>query len=173
PTNGSFQAFATAMRVQLGDEETREWLEGMVANDVQTFENNAAQVEAAGRGEIAIGLVNHYYLYRFTEESPDFAAANKFLAGDDPGALVNVAGLGVLETSDQQERALELVDFLLSQEAQEYFSEETSEYPLVEGVAARDDLPPLDELDTPDIDLSDLDDLAGTLELLQDAGVLD
>lgn len=173
PTNGSFQAFVTAMRVDLGEDATREWLEGMVANDVQTYSNNSTQVEAVGRGEIEIGLVNHYYLARFTEEDPDFPAANKFLTSGDIGALINVAGVGVLESSDQQELAHELVDFLLSEDAQVYFSDETSEYPLLPEVPARENLPPLDTIDTPDIDLSDLADLQGTLELLQETGALD
>ena len=172
PTNGSFQAFVTAMRVELGEDETRAWLEGMLANDVQTYTNNSTQVEAAGRGEIEVGLVNHYYLARFTEEDPDFPAANKFLTSGDIGALINVAGVGVLESSEQQELAHELVDFLLSEEAQTYFSDETSEYPLIEGVPAREELPPLDAIDTPDIDLSDLADLQGTLELLREVGAL-
>jgi iron(III) transport system substrate-binding protein len=173
PTNGSFQAFVTAMRLELGDDATREWLEGMVANDVQTYANNAAQVEAAGRGEIEVGLVNHYYLYRFLDEDPNYPAANKFLTSGDAGALVNVAGVGILETSDHQDRAAQLVDFLLSEEAQTYFADETNEYPLVTGVAARDELPPLAEIDTPDIDLGDLDDLEGTLRMLRETGALD
>lgn len=172
PTNGSFQAFVTAMRVELGEEPTREWLEGMVANDTQVFENNSAQVEAVGRGEIEIGLVNHYYLYRFLEEDPDFPAANAFLTAGDPGALVNVAGVGILESSDQPDEAAQFVEFLLSEESQQYFSDETAEYPLISGVPTREGLPSLEEIDTPDIDLSDLDDLQGTLKLLQETGAL-
>ncbi len=62
PTNGSFQAFVTAMRVQLGEEATKAWLEGMIANDVKTYERNAAIVQAVADGEIDVGFVNHYYL---------------------------------------------------------------------------------------------------------------
>ncbi|MFT5564987.1 MAG: iron(III) transport system substrate-binding protein, partial [Myxococcota bacterium] len=48
PTNGSFQAFVTAMRVTLGEAVTKSWLEGMLANDVQEYSNNSSQVEAVG-----------------------------------------------------------------------------------------------------------------------------
>ena len=41
PTNGSFEAFVTAMRAILGEQRTREWLEGMVANDVQTYDRTS------------------------------------------------------------------------------------------------------------------------------------
>jgi iron(III) transport system substrate-binding protein len=42
----------------------------------------------------------------------------------------------------------------------------------VEGTAADDRLPPLADIESPDIDLSDLSDLEGTLELLTEVGVL-
>jgi iron(III) transport system substrate-binding protein len=172
PTNGSFQAFVTAMRVTEGDDVTRDWLEGMIANDVQVFENNAAQVEAVGRGEVDVALVNHYYLARFTAEDPDFPVANKFLPGDI-GGLVNVAGVGVLASSDQQAAAEEFVRFLLSDEVQNYFGTETNEkeFPAVQGIEA-EGLPAIEDLDAPAIDLSDLEDLQGTLALLQETGAL-
>jgi iron(III) transport system substrate-binding protein len=85
---------------------------------------------------------------------------------------VNVAGVGILESSDQADAAQQLVDFLLAEEAQTYFAEETKEYPLTAGVDPDPALPALEEIGTPDIDLSDLSDLEGTLELLQDVGIL-
>ncbi len=173
PTNGSFQAFVTAMRIEEGEDVTREWLEGMIANDVAVFENNSSQVEAAARGEIDLGLVNHYYLYRFLAEDPEFPVANKFLPGDI-GGLVNVAGVGVLASSDQQDAANQLVEFLLGEQTQTYFGQVTDEleFPLREGVDAPD-LPALSELDPPEVDLSELEDLQGTLELLQEVGALE
>jgi iron(III) transport system substrate-binding protein len=172
PTNGSFQAFVTAMRVTEGDDAAREWLEGMIANDVQVFENNASQVEAVGRGEVDVALVNHYYLARFTAEDPDFPVANKYLPGDI-GGLVNVAGVGILENTDQPQATEEFVRFLLGQEVQDFFGTETNEkeFPAVTGIEAAG-LPTTDELDPPAIDLSDLEDLQGTLTLLQETGAL-
>jgi iron(III) transport system substrate-binding protein len=172
PTNGSFQAFVTALRVTEGEDVARTWLEGMIANDVQVFENNASQIEAVGRGEVDIALVNHYYLARFTSEDPDFPVANKFLPGDI-GGLVNVAGVGILDGTDQPGAAEELVRYLLSQETQDFFGTETTEkeFPAVSGIEA-EDLPTVDELDPPAIDLSDLEDLQGTLTLLQETGAL-
>ncbi len=171
PTNGSFQAHVTAMRVELGDDATRDWLEGIVANEPRVYEGNTPIVEATGRGEIDVGFVNHYYLYRFLEEDPDFTADNAFLTGDI-GALINVAGVAILGTTDQPDAAERLVEFLLSDGAQEYFSTETFEYPLT-GAEPDPRLPSLDEIETPDVDLSDLDDLQGTLELLREVGALE
>jgi iron(III) transport system substrate-binding protein len=173
PTNGSFQSFITAMRVMRGDDATRAWLEGMLANDTVRYEGNAPIVQAIHDGEVDLGLVNHYYALRqIDEQGESFATRNHFLAGDDPGALVNVAGAGVLAASDNQAGALALIGYLLGADAQAYFAEETFEYPLVEGVEPPTGVPPLAELATPDIDLSNLSDLEGTLELLNEVGAL-
>ena len=173
PTNGSFQAFVTALRVIEGEDEARQWLEGIQANAPRVYENNIAILEAVASGEVDIGLVNHYYLFRKLEEQGDgFPARNYYLKNGDPGALVNVAGVGILRTAEHPEVARRFVEFLLSEEAQRYFADETFEYPLVEGVPINEDLVPLSEIETPNIDLSNLDDLEGTLELLRETGVL-
>ncbi|HET9417122.1 MAG TPA: iron ABC transporter substrate-binding protein [Candidatus Limnocylindria bacterium] len=172
PTNGSFQSFVTALRVLEGEDRAREWLEGIQANDPKVYEGNNPALEAVIAGEIDVAFINHYYLMQRLAEDPDVPAANYFVPGGDPGALINVAGAGILNTADQADAAEQLVEFLLSEEAQTYFAEETKEYPLAAGVEPDPELPPLAEIATPDIDLSDLSDLEGTLELLQDLGIL-
>ncbi len=173
PTNGSFQAFITALRVMEGEERAREWLQAMIANGIKEYPNNTAIVEAVGKGEITAGFVNHYYLSRAkAEQGADFPAANHFLTAGDAGAMINVAGVGILDTSEHREAAEAFINFLLSEEAQTYFATSTDEYPLITGVAASPDLAPLSEIQSPDIDLNRLDDLQQTLELLQDSGAL-
>jgi iron(III) transport system substrate-binding protein len=172
PTNASFQSFVTAYRVLKGDEAAKAWLEGIQANEPKVYDGNDAVLAAVGAGEIEVGFVNHYYLMRQLIEQPDFPVANHFMAAGDPGALVNVAGAGILTTSKNPAAAQAFIDFLLSKEGQEYFASETSEYPLIQGVAADAERPTLGEIGSPDIDLSDLSDLEGTLRLLQEAGVL-
>jgi len=173
PTNGSFQAFVTAVRVLEGEDRAREWLEAMIANDVQIYAKNTPIVEATGRGEVVLGLVNHYYLYRFLAEDPGFQARNHHPSAGDAGAMINVAGVGILDTAKDQAAAEAFVAFLLSDEAQTYFSEQTNEYPLVVGIpTTAEGLLPLADVNTPDLDLTDLDDLQGTLELLQEVNAL-
>jgi len=172
PTNGSFQSFVTALRVIEGEDRAREWLEGIQANDPSVYEGNNPALDAVAAGEIDVAFINHYYLMQRLEEDPDVAAANYYLTDGDPGALVNVAGAGILTTAENDEEARALVEFLLSAEAQEYFASETKEFPLAGGVEPDADLPSLDEIGTPDIDLSDLSDLEGTLELLEEVGAL-
>jgi iron(III) transport system substrate-binding protein len=173
PGNASFQAFVTALRQLEGEEGARAWLEGMIANEPQAFDGNAPIVRAVGEGELQLGLVNHYYLYEIkAEEGEDFPIANHFFSGGDPGSLVNVAGLGVLSSAPDPEQALALADCLLQPEAQTYFATETSEYPLIEGVESAEGLPALADVESPEIDLTDLADLEGTQELLTDLGLL-
>lgn len=173
PTNGSFQAFVTALRVMEGEDRAREWLEAMIANDAQVYSGNSQIVEAVGRGEIDLGLVNHYYLYRFLSEDPDFPVRNYYPASGGAESMINVAGVGILDTASNTEAALTFVRYLLSDSAEQYFADQTNEYPLAGDVAVNPLLTPLSEINAAEIDLSDLADLEGTLQLLQDVGALD
>lgn len=137
------------------------------------YEKNTPIVAAVGAGEVEIGFVNHYYLFRFLqEEGATFSARNYYLTGAGPGNLVLVAGAGILETGRNKEAAQKFIAYLLSPVAQQYFATQTFEYPLVEGVVTPRELPPLDSLLTAEVDLSQLTDLQGTVALLQDVGAL-
>jgi iron(III) transport system substrate-binding protein len=173
PGNASFQAFVTAMRVLEGEDVAQQWLEGIAANGVERFDNNVLVLDAVNDGVVDVGLINHYYWYeKVAEEGQDAVSARlKFLPGDDPGSLINVAGVGVLASSDRSEEATQFVEFLLGEDAQSYFAEQTKEYPLIPGVPAAEGLPPLETLDAPAIDLSDLDSLEETLRMIEEAGL--
>jgi iron(III) transport system substrate-binding protein len=171
PTNGSFQSFITAMRVTEGNQKTLQWLKAMKANGVKDYGKNTAIIEALGRGEIHLGLVNNYYLYRYNKTKPDFPVAHHYTRRD-AGAMINVAGVAVLKTTDQRKDAEAFVNYLLSPKAQNYFAEQTNEYPLVRGIQAPSKQIPLAQLNPPKINLTQLSDLSGTLKLLQQAGVL-
>jgi iron(III) transport system substrate-binding protein len=173
PTNGSFQAFVAAMLVTEGEDVTRTFLEGLVANDPQLYEDNSSTVRAVASGEIEVGFVNHYYIYEVSAEDGDIPVANHFFTGGDPGALVNTAGAGVLATSDDQKAAVALIEYLTGEAGQTYFAEETFEYPVAEGFEPSEDLVPLTEVESPEVDLSDLGGaIEPALALLADVGLL-
>ncbi|MFD5622735.1 iron ABC transporter substrate-binding protein [Streptomyces yangpuensis] len=175
PTNASFQAFVTGMRVLEGDDATRTWLKGLKANEPKVYDNNLKVLDGVGKGEVSLGLINHYYWYEQVAEKGEGKVKAKihFLPGGDPGALVNVAGAGILKGSDQAPAAQKAVDFLLSERAQKYFADDTKEYPLASGVTSTvKGLPPLASLEAPKIDLGKLSSLQETLKMLQEAGMV-
>ena len=93
-------------------------------------------------------FVNHYYLMRqLTEQGDDYPVRNFFLPGGDPGVTRQRRRRGILSTAPHPTAAQAFVDFLLNEESQQFFAEQTHEYPLADGVAAEEALPPLDELE--------------------------
>jgi iron(III) transport system substrate-binding protein len=171
PSNASFQAFVTAMRLTRGEEVAREWLEGMVANEARAYENNIALRDAIAAGEVDVGLLNHYYVAQAKAEDPDYPVETYSPPGDI-GSMVNVAGVGILASTDRSAESVEFVRFLLSREAQRFFSESSREYPVIASVPPHPSLAPLSEIPQPRIDLSRIDDLQGTIALLQGTGAL-
>jgi iron(III) transport system substrate-binding protein len=175
PTNGSFQAFVTALRVQHGDEVARDWLEGMAANDPQIREGNGPIVADVIDGRIEAGLVNHYYLFERAKElgveMDEVSARLHYFPNGDTGALVNVSGVGVLAHAADNPDVRAFVDYLLSDAGQRYFTEETSEYPMTGSVTAPAGAPELEALEAPEIDLNDLDSLEETVNMITESGL--
>ncbi|RKS06530.1 iron(III) transport system substrate-binding protein [Nocardiopsis sp. Huas11] len=172
-TNGSFQAFVTALRVIEGDDVAQQWLEDMAANDVQLYENNRAQLDALENDEIDLSLNNHYYWYERRAEMGEDAVTSElhYLTNGDAGGLVNVAGAGITAGAANPEGAQQALDYLLSEEGQTFFAENTYEYPLVPGIELADGLVELESLQQPDIDLSDLSDLDTSIDMIREAGL--
>ena len=161
PANGSFQDFVTAMREIYGDDVALEWLKGLAANDAPTYVNNTAIVQAVARGDVPMGLVNHYYNLRAKAEDPAIPSENYFFPDGDVGSLLIVTAIGVVSDSENAELAEQLVKFMLSEQAQRFFSEQTLEYPLAAGVPPAEVLPPLSSIE---VATYDFDRLGGGLE---------
>lgn len=171
PPNASFQDFVTGMRAVLGEEETLAFLEGLAANDVETFPNNITILDAVNRGEVPMGLVNHYYWFENAVEDPDQASRLHFFGDGDLGSMLLVTAVGVLDTADDDELANRLVRFLLGEQAQQFFATETLEYPLAAGVEPVEGLFPLGEVVSARLDLTTLGSLEETLDLIDRAGL--
>ena len=170
PSNASFQSFVTGFRVSKGDDAARTWLEDMVANDVQVYDNNLLILDALDEGATDVGLINHYYWFEKAAEvgEENMRAQLKFAAPGDPGALVNVTGAARLSDDPDADA---LVEFLVGEQAQTYFSEKLFEYPLRPGIDAPEGLPALTDLQGPEIDLADLADVKTSVEMIRDAGL--
>ena len=173
PTNASFQAFITALIENKGVEFTKKWLEDMKTNGAKIYAKNSIIVEAIDKGEIDLGLVNHYYIWETSESlgRPVKADVSYFAPGD-LGNLINVSGAGIFATSKKQAAAADLINFLTSAATQGKFVKDTHEYSLIPGAAAPEGVPALDKIGAPTVDLNSLLNIKRTQDLLIEVGLL-
>ena len=175
PSYGSFQAFITAMRYLREEDETRAWLESVQRTGVQSYPGEFGATFDVARGATTAAFANHYYALRLKQARPDAPLDLAFTKGG-PGALVNVAGALVLQSSDRYDLATNFVRHFLTREIQSHLVENVYSYPLAPGVAPPDGgditLPSLDELEPPDIDLGRLGNLKETIAVLRETGAL-
>lgn len=173
PTNSSFQAFVTALRLATGEGATEEWLRSLMANQPKYYEKNSMIVEAIENGEIDLGLVNHYYIFEVAKAlGREISVKDGFFADGDLGNMINVSGAGILSSSKKSDSATKLIEYLLRASTQERFVAEAKEYALLEGFAGPAGLPALNEIAAPSVDLNALRDLKATQELLIKVGLL-
>jgi iron(III) transport system substrate-binding protein len=171
PTNASFHAFVTALRLMAGDERTREWLTAVRNNGARSYQRNTALVQAIADGEIDFALSNHYYLIQLRHADPNFPVEQTTFAAGDPGNLVNVAGIAVLGNSTHQEEAHRFISFLLSHDSQAFFVNETFEYSVIEDGPESASTRAVSAVQ-PAFDLDALRDLPATLDMLRRVGLL-
>ena len=124
-------------------------------------------------GESLVGFVNHYYLFRFlVERGEAFPVRNYYFEPGDSGSIILVSAIGIMETSQNKTDAKRFIEFMLSEEAQQYFATKTFEYPMVEGIQTHDLIVPLSQIEVPSVDLAELADLQITLNLLIETGLI-
>jgi iron(III) transport system substrate-binding protein len=173
PRSDGFPEFVTALREIKGEQFAKDWLTALRANNARAYGNNLSAIQAVANGEIDVAYLNHYYLYRFiAEQGEGFKARNYFFTNGDIGGLFLVSGAAIINTSKHKDEAAKFIDYLLSPSAQKYFTDNTYEYPMIPGIQPGAALPDLSGLKPPNIDLSDLTDLRGSLDLLRQTGLL-
>lgn len=161
PGNSSFQDFVTIMRDTYGDDAALDWLSDLADNGARSYTNNTSIVQAVGRGEVPMGLVNHYYNFRALAEDPEAPSRNYYFPNADIGSVLIATGAGIIASSEQAELGERLIEFLLGETSQQYLAEETFEYPLALDSEPADVLPALTTIGAV---FSDLDELGGGLE---------
>jgi iron(III) transport system substrate-binding protein len=175
PTNASFQAFLGATIHLFGEARVRAWLRGLEDNDVRFYPNNTTVVQAVGRGDVQVGLVNHYYLYNLLAQTPDLPVRNHWFRDGDAGNLVLAAGVGIVASTQKATAAQRFVDFLLSKTGQRLIARGpgAAEYPLVKGVPRRPGLRPLDSINGPKYNLGRLAaDITPAVRMLLEEGFI-
>ena len=173
-TNGSFLDWFTVFIDQYGEQIATQWLSDMVDNDAKYYPNNRSIVEAAGRGEISMGLVNHYYNYQEVAANPDtHKSLNYSFSDNDIGSLLVITAATILGSSENVEAGEDLLAYLLTAPVQQYFTDRTFEYPLAAGVAPNAALPALTALEIGSVDF---DKLGGGFEeasrIIEASGIL-
>jgi iron(III) transport system substrate-binding protein len=167
PAYASFQSFVTAMRILKGDKVTTDWLRG-IDQRAKKYAGELGVVMAVERGEVDLGLANHYYSLRLKSGKPD-ARVDLAFTRNDAGCLVNASGILALSEGDLP---VNFIRYLLSKEVQSYLAEQAYEIPLVDGVTPPEGLPNLELISPPDIDLTKLADLRPTIDLMRNVGIL-
>ena len=176
-TNGSFEDWFTVFRDQYGNDVATQWLSDMVDNGARYYPNNVAIVEAVARGEIDLGLVNHYYNYRLAADAEaageEHRAANYDLSDEDIGSLLIITAATMTKNVADREAAQSFIAYLLSPSAQTYFTTRTFEYPLAGGVEHNPVLPPLTALSIGSVDFDILGEgFKATEDIIQRSGIL-
>ena len=173
-SNGSFIDWFTILIDQYGDTAAGDWIDQMVNNGARYYPNNRSIVEAVGRGEIAMGLVNHYYNYKISAATGAEHKANNYVFKDnDIGGTLIISAAAVLESSDNVDQAEDFLTYLLSAQVQSYFTETTYEYPIAAGVQPKSALSELQAFEIGSIDFDSLGEgFENANRLIESSGIL-
>jgi len=177
PNAGSeyLQAGVSVIKAVHGDGRTKQFLTGLKANaGTQVYGKSSQIVEAVAKGQVALGVVNHYYVYRHLATQPGAPIA--VLVPDQHeggmGAIINVAGIGMTAHTKHAESARRLVEYLASEEGQKQFADLNKEYPLHPGVTADPALPPYKSMRIAPVPLTKLGELREpAMALIEQAGL--
>ncbi len=171
-TNGSMQAQIAAMRQLIGDDATKEWLTGLMANDATFFGGHTDVRKAVGAGEFKLGLVNHYYYYLQLAEGSPVGIVFPDQGEGQIGLITNATSAAILKGARNVPAAQAFLDFLISEEGQKLFAEGNYEYPMLAGVPLREGVQPLENFRLADVNVPQAAlDLKGTLDLMEAIGL--
>lgn len=174
-TNESFIAGTTVYMIAAGKDKTKNWLQGMKDNvDGNVFNKHGKIVKTVAAGKLAVGLVNHYYIYRHLDEHPDapIAIVLPDQGKDGMGVAWNVAGIAITKHSKKRELAEKLINFLVSSDGQKMFAETNHEYPTREGVPASTKVPTAGSFKVADVPMYKLGTQRNeTIDLIEAVGM--
>ena len=130
-----------AMIERRGEAATEEWAKGMVANMARPPRGgDTDQIKAVASGECGVALTNSYYLVRLLRstkpEDQAIVAKIGFVWPNQQttGTHINIAGGGVAKNAPHSQAAIQFLEYLASDSAQEYFANGNNEWPVVKSV---------------------------------------
>ncbi|MDT8410765.1 MAG: Fe(3+) ABC transporter substrate-binding protein [Wenzhouxiangellaceae bacterium] len=130
------QSLVAMMIDRLGEPRTEEIVSGWVANlATGPFSSDTRLIEAIAAGQCDLGIVNTYYLGRLQVEDPDYPVRLFWANQDSSGVHVNISGAGVTANAPRPQAAVDLLEWMVGDKAQQMIAASNLEFPVVPGVA--------------------------------------
>lgn len=154
-------ALLSAVIAHHGEEAATAWAAGLKENLARRPQgNDRAQVKAIWAGECDISIGNTYYMGKMLEDDEQIAWAQSvrlvFPSFEEGGSHVNISGVSLLDGAPNRDEAVQLLEFLVSPEAQAIYAEENFEYPVIEGAALSEVVASWGEITPDTVSLADV-----------------
>ncbi len=160
-TNVYSHTLLSAIIENHGTEKATAWAQGMVDNFARSPQGgDTDQLRGIVSGECDISVANTYYFARAIRKDVDGLSADRDMIGwvfpsqDAEGAHMNISGAGVLVNAPNKANAVKFLEYLASDQAQQYFSDGNDEYPAVAGVALAESVASMGEFKADAVDLT-------------------
>ncbi len=155
------QTLLASVIAHAGEEAAKAWAQGVVDNMAREPQGgDTDQLRGIVSGECDISVANTYYFARAIRKDVDGLSAERDMIGwvfpsqDAEGAHMNLSGGGVAANAPNRENAIKFLEYLTSDQAQQYFSAGNDEYPAVPGVGLSPSIAALGFFKPDDIDPS-------------------
>lgn len=172
------QSLIASMIAHQGIETTENWAKGLVSNFAKPPRGgDRDQIKSAAAGQCDIAIANTYYLAgMLTDNDPvEREAAEKIAVfwpnQQDRGTHINISGAAITKAAKNPENALKLIEFLSSDEAQQWVADVNGEYPIVSGIEISDILEQWGDFKADDLNMGQLGEFnAEALRLMDRVG---
>lgn len=162
-TNTYNQTLLASIITHQGSDVAKSWAEGVVANMARDPQGgDTDQLRGIVSGECEISVANSYYFARSIRKDVKGLSDSRdmigwiFPAQNEQGAHMNLSGGGVAAHAPNRDNAIKFLEYLASDQAQQYFSAGNDEYPAVPGVGLAPSIAALGHFKPDDINLSDV-----------------
>tara|TARA_X000000368_G_scaffold45942_1_gene32947 strand:- start:21 stop:1016 length:996 start_codon:yes stop_codon:yes gene_type:complete len=143
-----------------GFDQAKKIVSGWVSNlATEVFSNDTNALKAVSSGQCGVTIVNTYYLARLLDD-PKYNNLNLFWANqNDRGVHVNISGAGIVKTTKNKTNAIKLLEYLSSEDAQDFYASANKEYPVLNGASVHDAIRDWGEFSEDGINVSKLGSL--------------
>lgn len=157
---GSVKLWLAWLLTTRGEDFTVKYIKDLKANGAKVLAGNSDVAQAVGRGEVPIGITNHYYYVFEKRDNNPVALIYPDQGENDPGTLVMPLTVSVVKGARHEDAAKKFVDFALSPAGQEPLTTQENEFPLVPGVALgsakAEGVRTIDQIKRPKVDFKEL-----------------